>query len=46
MIAECDSATVLRDGTSVATLTPRESGVERIVAAMLGEEVAKAEVQR
>ena len=44
VIAECDSATVLRDGTSVATLTPRESGVEHIVAAMLGEEVAKAEV--
>jgi ribose transport system ATP-binding protein len=44
VIAECDGATVLRDGTSVATLAPRESGVERIVAAMLGEEAAKAEV--
>jgi ribose transport system ATP-binding protein len=44
VIAECDSATVLRDGTSVAVLTPRESGVEQIVAAMLGEEAAKAEV--
>jgi ribose transport system ATP-binding protein len=44
VIAECDGATVLRDGATVVTLTPRESGVERIVAAMLGEEAAKAEV--
>ena len=44
VIAECDSATVLRDGSTVATLTPRESGVEQIVAAMLGEDAAKAEV--
>jgi ribose transport system ATP-binding protein len=44
VIAECDGATVLRDGTTVATLAPRASGVERIVASMLGEEAAKAEV--
>jgi ribose transport system ATP-binding protein len=44
VIAECDRATVLRDGATVATLTPRESGVEQIVGAMLGEEAAKAEV--
>jgi ribose transport system ATP-binding protein len=43
VIATCDRATVLRDGRDVATLVPREGGEERIVAAMLGEEAARAE---
>ncbi len=44
VIAICDRATVLRDGRDVATLVPREGGEERIVAAMLGEEAARAEI--
>jgi ribose transport system ATP-binding protein len=44
VIATCDRATVLRDGRDVATLVPREGGEERIVATMLGEEAARAEI--
>lgn len=43
VIATCDRATVLRDGSTVATLVPSEGGEERIVAAMLGAEAARAE---
>ena len=42
VIAHCDRATVLRDGEDVGTLVPKEGGEERIVAVMLGEEVARA----
>jgi ribose transport system ATP-binding protein len=44
VIATCDRATVLRDGRDVGTLVPSEGGEERIVATMLGEEAARAEV--
>jgi ribose transport system ATP-binding protein len=43
VIALCDRATVLRDGTDVGTLVPQEGGEERIVEYMLGPEAAKAE---
>jgi ribose transport system ATP-binding protein len=43
VIATCDRATVLRDGSTVATLVPAEGGEERIVSSMLGPEAARAE---
>jgi ribose transport system ATP-binding protein len=39
--AACDRATILRDGTAVATISPRE-GEEKIVEHMLGREAARA----
>jgi len=42
VIANCDRATVLRDGADVGTLVPTEGGEEKIVEFMLGAEVAKA----
>ena len=42
VIASCDRATILRDGSAVATMTPREGGEERIVEHMLGPEAARA----
>ncbi len=41
--AECDRATVLRDGRAVDTHRTSEGGENRIVAAMLGEKVARLE---
>jgi ribose transport system ATP-binding protein len=41
--AECDRATVLRDGRAVDTHRTSEGGESRIVAAMLGEKVARLE---
>ncbi len=41
--AECDRATVLRDGRAVDTHRTSEGGETRIVAAMLGEKVARLE---
>jgi ribose transport system ATP-binding protein len=45
VIASCDRATVLRDGSTVATLVPTEGGEERIVTSMLGPEAARAEAK-
>ena len=45
VIASCDRATILRDGTAVATIAPREGGEERIVEYMLGPEAAAAVVE-
>jgi len=45
VIANCDRATVLRDGADVGTLVPQEGGEERIVEYMLGPEAAKAEAE-
>ncbi|HEY8103350.1 MAG TPA: sugar ABC transporter ATP-binding protein [Gaiellaceae bacterium] len=42
VIANCDRATVLRDGGDVGTLVPQEGGEEKIVEFMLGAEVARA----
>ena len=42
VIASCDRATILRDGTAVATIVPREGGEESIVEHMLGAEAAQA----
>jgi ribose transport system ATP-binding protein len=42
VIASCDRATILRDGTNVATIAPREGGEETIVEYMLGPEAAAA----
>src|SRR3954471_249654 len=42
VIATCDRATILRDGTAVATIVPQEGGEERIVEYMLGPEAAQA----
>jgi len=42
VIASCDRATILRDGSAVATMTPHEGGEERIVEHMLGPEAAQA----
>src|SRR6478752_4173133 len=42
VIATCDRATILRDGTAVATIVPQEGGEERIVEHMLGAEAARA----
>src|SRR6476661_5844061 len=44
VIATCDRATILRDGTAVATIVPQEGGEERIVEYMLGPEAAQAVV--
>jgi ribose transport system ATP-binding protein len=42
--AACDRATILRDGTAVATISPQE-GEEKIVEYMLGREAARAAVE-
>jgi ribose transport system ATP-binding protein len=42
VIATSDRATILRDGTDVATIVPREGGEEEIVEYMLGPEAAAA----
>jgi ribose transport system ATP-binding protein len=42
VIATCDRATILRDGTAVATIDPSESGEEAIIEYMLGPEAARA----
>src|SRR5262249_1571480 len=42
VIASCDRATILRDGTAVATIAPQEGGEEAIVEYMLGPEAAAA----
>ena len=43
VIANCDRATILRDGEDVGTMVPREGGETRIVEIMLGPEAARAE---
>jgi ribose transport system ATP-binding protein len=43
VIAMCDRATILRDGSDVGTMAPREGGEARIVETMLGPEAARAE---
>ncbi len=45
VIANCDRATILRDGSDVGTMIPTEGGEERIVATMLGPEAAQAEAR-
>jgi ribose transport system ATP-binding protein len=45
VIANCDRATILRDGGAVATIVPEEGGEETIVEYMLGPEAAKAEAK-
>jgi ribose transport system ATP-binding protein len=45
VIANCDRATILRDGGEVATIVPQEGGEETIVEYMLGPEAAKAEAK-
>jgi ribose transport system ATP-binding protein len=45
VIAVCDRATVLRDGSDVGTLVPQQGGERRIVEYMLGSEVALAAVK-
>jgi ribose transport system ATP-binding protein len=45
VIAACDRATVLRDGSDVGTLVPQEGGERQIVEYMLGPEAAKAEAR-
>jgi ribose transport system ATP-binding protein len=42
VIATCDRATILRDGSAVATIVPQEGGEETIVEYMLGTEAAHA----
>jgi ribose transport system ATP-binding protein len=42
--AACDRATILRDGTAVATISPQE-GEEKIVEHMLGREAARAVIE-
>jgi ribose transport system ATP-binding protein len=42
VIANCDRATILRDGGAVATIVPQEGGEETIVEYMLGPEAARA----
>jgi ribose transport system ATP-binding protein len=42
VIAVCDRATILRDGTDVATIVPQEGGERSIVDQMLGPEAAAA----
>lgn len=39
----CDRATILRDGAYVDTVVPTEGGERRLVAVMLGEEMAESE---
>jgi ribose transport system ATP-binding protein len=43
VIATCDRATILRDGSNVDTMVPQEGGEARIVEIMLGPEAARAE---
>jgi ribose transport system ATP-binding protein len=43
VIATCDRATILRDGSDVGTMVPQEGGEARIVETMLGPEAARAE---
>jgi ribose transport system ATP-binding protein len=43
VIAVCDRATILRDGSNVGTMVPQEGGEARIVEMMLGPEAARAE---
>jgi ribose transport system ATP-binding protein len=45
VIATCDRATILRDGTDVGTIVPEEGGEARIVEVMLGPEAARAEAK-
>jgi ribose transport system ATP-binding protein len=45
VIANCDRATILRDGGAVATIVPQEGGEETIVEYMLGPEAARAEAK-
>ena len=45
VIAICDRATVLRDGSDVGTLIPEKGGEEKIVGYMLGPEVGAAEAR-
>jgi ribose transport system ATP-binding protein len=43
VVATCDRATILRDGSAVATIVPQEGGETAIVEHMLGREAARAE---
>jgi ribose transport system ATP-binding protein len=45
VIATCDRATILRDGSDVGTMVPQEGGEARIVEIMLGPEAARAEAR-
>ncbi|HEY3184444.1 MAG TPA: sugar ABC transporter ATP-binding protein [Gaiellaceae bacterium] len=45
VIANCDRATILRDGGAVATIVPEQGGEETIVEYMLGPEAARAEAK-
>jgi ribose transport system ATP-binding protein len=45
VIATCDRATILRDGSDVGTMAPQEGGEARIVEIMLGPEAARAEAR-
>jgi ribose transport system ATP-binding protein len=45
VIATCDRATILRDGSDVGTMIPQEGGEARIVEIMLGPEAARAEAR-
>jgi ribose transport system ATP-binding protein len=45
VIATCDRATILRDGSDVGTMMPQEGGEARIVEIMLGPEAARAEAE-
>jgi ribose transport system ATP-binding protein len=45
VIATCDRATILRDGSDVGTMAPQEGGEARIVEIMLGPEAARAEAK-
>src|SRR5918992_5179404 len=45
VIATCDRATILRDGSDVGTMVPREGGEARIVEIMLGPGAARAEAR-
>jgi ribose transport system ATP-binding protein len=45
VIVTCDRATILRDGSDVGTMVPREGGEARIVEIMLGPEAARAEAR-
>jgi ribose transport system ATP-binding protein len=45
VIATCDRATILRDGSDVGTMVPQEGGEARIVEIMLGPEAARAEAK-
>jgi ribose transport system ATP-binding protein len=45
VIATCDRATILRDGSDVGTMEPKEGGEARIVEIMLGPEAARAEAK-